>query len=868
MVRGFDFQPPRYGIRPAAPNPQPGVWGPVDMAAQLQKGISGIGDAIGSGYTGMNQAMNKSLLQKELQSSNLTPAQQLLQLGGQVGSNSLAGGTGATGGGGGAASLSPWSSGHNDLVKSDMAYLTSKGLSPVQAAGIVGHGFAESGNNPIGAAGDAGRSNGYFQWDPQRFANMKAFAAKEGKDWRDRTAQLDFALYEAKNDPRVWDSLSKAQTVEDATTAWMHFERPQGYTPQNPQGGLHYDKRLGAARRSLGLFGGTASPAEAQGMNYGPRPDTPAPQQAPAPVQQPPAPAQPVRDPRQVPAEPTQGDQLAPSPVAGATGATGLRQGVQIASADPNFMPAVPALAPNPSDAQGAQQVVAAQAQHIKGQQPTAAPAQKSFLGQPLPQSIRANAGQPAGAAPAAGIGAVAGPGVPSPNPAPPAPLPQQAPLPPPRPAEGPPAAAAPAPAPQAQPQVITAQDAIARAQAATGGGQGAPNWGRLLSYAIGSGDSSAVQAIYGLMANQTKGGYGFTEAGGQIYRTNAQTGTVEAVAGTPKGNAAEWSVEKDGSGNLIRVNKVTGESSPVSTTSGTMANGDLILPPKDPRRAQFPGLPDDNRTWRVRPTERGPQFEPLDEREAKDFERTQTLAGALESNDQFKTFRAQHAAVNQMEAALKEGNAAGDFNATLQAFKVVDPGSTVSQNEQTGALELKGASGIAQYWQNKLNLSNGILTQDMRAELFNAAHAQLQAKWNLVKPLVEGFRNRAKLAGLDPGAATNYYEPPTFDNRATYESFPNKGNLKPKSPADAATGPVGSSPAAAGQRAVTGQPPARRDVYPPDEPEGSSADRPIVLTNPADLAKVKPGEWYIAPGMLGARQLGAPRSTGDGGSR
>lgn len=181
---------------------------------------------------------------------------------------------GSTGSTGATPSMAPWSSGHNDVVKSDMAYLTSKGLTPAQAAGVVGHGFAESGNNPVGRAGDNGRSNGYFQWDPARFGNLKAFAQQNGKDWRDRTTQLDFALTEAKADPRVWGALSKAQTVEDATNAWMHFERPQGYTPDNPQGGHNYAGRLAAARRSLALLGG-GNTAETRGYNPGPRQDNP-----------------------------------------------------------------------------------------------------------------------------------------------------------------------------------------------------------------------------------------------------------------------------------------------------------------------------------------------------------------------------------------------------------------------------------------------------------------------------------------------------------------------------------------------------------------------------------------------------------------
>lgn len=270
------------------------------------------------------------------------------------------------------AAMSPWSTGHNDLVKSDVTYLTSKGLTPVQAAGIVGHGFAESGNNPTGAAGDSGRSNGYFQWDPQRFANMKAFAQSQGRDWRDRTTQLDFALVEAKADPRVWGALSSAKTPEEATTAWMHFERPQGYTPDNPTAGMHYDKRLAAARRSLDLAGGTATAEVTRGYNPGPRQDPQAPtsqfaQSAPLPPTRPIVQAGPDAPVAPVP----QGVNPADVPAPNATEAVGsfFIPGETPVQTAPQQAPQV-APAPAPAPQQVAQAAPAYRQQPAPGSQP------------------------------------------------------------------------------------------------------------------------------------------------------------------------------------------------------------------------------------------------------------------------------------------------------------------------------------------------------------------------------------------------------------------------------------------------------------------------------------------------------------------
>lgn len=139
-------------------------------------------------------------------------------------------------------------------------YQSSYGLSDVAAAAIGGHAIQENGGRSSGKPGDNGSSFGTFQWNGQRLAGLKKFAADRGSDWTDQKTQLDYAAWEGENgDPgarRAWRELRSARTVEDAVKAWMHFERPRGYSPDNPAGGHAYSARLANAKRLLGQSGG------------------------------------------------------------------------------------------------------------------------------------------------------------------------------------------------------------------------------------------------------------------------------------------------------------------------------------------------------------------------------------------------------------------------------------------------------------------------------------------------------------------------------------------------------------------------------------------------------------------------------------
>lgn len=128
------------------------------------------------------------------------------------------------------------------------------GYTPEQAAGIVGNLVQESGVRSDGPSGDKGTAFGMAQWRGERFTRLKRFAASRGRDWKDFTTQLDFIDMELKNhETGAYSRLKSAKTVDEATAAFIGYERPQGWTPNNPRGGHGWANRLAAAQRTAGV---------------------------------------------------------------------------------------------------------------------------------------------------------------------------------------------------------------------------------------------------------------------------------------------------------------------------------------------------------------------------------------------------------------------------------------------------------------------------------------------------------------------------------------------------------------------------------------------------------------------------------------
>ncbi len=148
-------------------------------------------------------------------------------------------------------------------------YFVGQGLSPVQAAGIVGNLQGESGQglNPSavnkGDGRDGSDSIGIGQWNSTRAQGLKDYAASKGASWNDLNTQLEYLHQELKGpESAAYKGLLAAQTPEDAGRAMLAYERPKDWNVA----GAHPERGQYAARVFASYGGGQpqgspASPA-------------------------------------------------------------------------------------------------------------------------------------------------------------------------------------------------------------------------------------------------------------------------------------------------------------------------------------------------------------------------------------------------------------------------------------------------------------------------------------------------------------------------------------------------------------------------------------------------------------------------------
>lgn len=140
-----------------------------------------------------------------------------------------------------------------------MKYLTSKGLTAKQAAGLAGNLQQESQFDP---GADNGSHYGIAQWDKvNRWPAVKKQIKKDGLDPETLSGQLYGAYWEAK-DRGDWDDLKLTKTIEGAMQSWLtNFERSG-----EKAGSAGYDKRLSYAMDLYNEYTGnkqkTKTPAE------------------------------------------------------------------------------------------------------------------------------------------------------------------------------------------------------------------------------------------------------------------------------------------------------------------------------------------------------------------------------------------------------------------------------------------------------------------------------------------------------------------------------------------------------------------------------------------------------------------------------
>ncbi|PDS75432.1 phage tail tip lysozyme [Rhizobium sp. L43] len=135
-------------------------------------------------------------------------------------------------------------------------------LSPAQSAGVVGNLYGESSLNTgainRGDGRDGSNSIGIAQWNGDRARNLRGFG---GDNYNNLDTQLDFVMHELQgsggngggSESAAWKRLQAAQDVPSATQAFIGYERPQGWSADNPTGGHNYSGRLGYAGQLFGM---------------------------------------------------------------------------------------------------------------------------------------------------------------------------------------------------------------------------------------------------------------------------------------------------------------------------------------------------------------------------------------------------------------------------------------------------------------------------------------------------------------------------------------------------------------------------------------------------------------------------------------
>jgi hypothetical protein len=128
-------------------------------------------------------------------------------------------------------------------------YLISKGLSPIQSAGVVGNLIVESNlDTSIKGTADNKGSQSIAQWHSERKQGLYDFANNQGRKWDNLDTQLDYVLHELNTTHKsAGDALRNAKTVKDATSiiTWQ-YEKPNKQL-------AHFNERLTNAYRLSGI---------------------------------------------------------------------------------------------------------------------------------------------------------------------------------------------------------------------------------------------------------------------------------------------------------------------------------------------------------------------------------------------------------------------------------------------------------------------------------------------------------------------------------------------------------------------------------------------------------------------------------------
>ena len=132
-------------------------------------------------------------------------------------------------------------------------HFISQGADPRTALVLTSGAASESGFSPTAKHDfdENGVPAGYglFGHQGPRLDAMRQQTGSQYPNWKQ---QASFALSEMQ-DPRYQKMIAAAQSPEDLAKVQMHFERPKGYTPDNPEAGHNYTGRVADVNALLPL---------------------------------------------------------------------------------------------------------------------------------------------------------------------------------------------------------------------------------------------------------------------------------------------------------------------------------------------------------------------------------------------------------------------------------------------------------------------------------------------------------------------------------------------------------------------------------------------------------------------------------------
>lgn len=153
---------------------------------------------------------------------------------------------------------------NNPFAQALISQGRARGYNPMSIAASIGNASAENGLRTNGAPGDSGTAFGGFQWRNERKAALDAKARAMGKTWDDPDVQAAHWYDEQDGSESRW-GLKGARDLQTALNATVSSLRPQGWTPRDPTGSMHYDKRLSAAEEAFRQMNGGQAPPRIPG---------------------------------------------------------------------------------------------------------------------------------------------------------------------------------------------------------------------------------------------------------------------------------------------------------------------------------------------------------------------------------------------------------------------------------------------------------------------------------------------------------------------------------------------------------------------------------------------------------------------------